>query len=530
MPTFAAIDIGSNSVRLKIASVERHRLKTLHEDREVVRLGESVFQTGVISPDAMANTIRALKRFQRAVQLHVVDKIRVVATSAMRDARNAAAFTAWVKSATGWQVEVISGLEEGRLIHLGVVTLEAGARGRCLLIDLGGGSCEITLSDQGRIREMVSLPLGAVRLQQEFLRSDPPEKQDIARLKQYIERELRRAERKMGNPRVSLVLATSGTAAALAEASAALAKLPAGKTLGKMLGKGVAIKRASRSKLSRTTIARSEDVRRLAEQLAKMSNAQRSAVPGIGPRRSEIIVGGALVYAHLLDRLGLKGFRYSPLGLGNGILEQMLAEVDLRASVHKKLETERWAGVLEVCRRYGVDQRKAEPICAHVVQLFDQLARVHDLPLEYRLWLQSAAMMQDVGKYMNHQGHHRHTQYIVAHSEIFGFSPEQRLIVSAIARYLGKSRPDPEDRPMRFVPVEEHVHVQRAVVLLRLAQALNQDRATAAIKLKINVFAKRVLLELQPPRGRADLEVWALKKEAPYFREVFRRELFVEVA
>src|SRR5580693_8935206 len=169
MPTFAAVDIGSNSCRLKIATVQQHRLKTLHEDREVTRLGESVFQTGAISPEAMAATIRALKRFHKAVQLHVVDKIRVVATSAMRDARNAPAFVEWVKSETGWNVEVISGLEEGRLIHLGVVSNERGARGRCLMIDLGGGSCEITLSDQGRIREMVSLPLGAVRLQQEFL-------------------------------------------------------------------------------------------------------------------------------------------------------------------------------------------------------------------------------------------------------------------------------------------------------------------------------------------------------------------------
>ena len=110
MPTFAAVDIGSNSCRLKIATVQQHRLKTLHEDREVTRLGESVFQTGVISPEAMAATIRALKRFHKAVQLHVVDKVRVVATSAMRDARNAAAFTEWVKSTTGWHVEVISGL------------------------------------------------------------------------------------------------------------------------------------------------------------------------------------------------------------------------------------------------------------------------------------------------------------------------------------------------------------------------------------------------------------------------------------
>src|SRR6201746_1620491 len=116
MPTFAAIDIGSNSCRLKIASLQMHRLKTLHEDREVTRLGESVFQTGVISPEAMASTISALKRFHKAIQLHIVDKVRVVATSAMRDARNAAAFTEWVKSATGRGVEGISGLEGGRLI------------------------------------------------------------------------------------------------------------------------------------------------------------------------------------------------------------------------------------------------------------------------------------------------------------------------------------------------------------------------------------------------------------------------------
>src|SRR5580692_7130508 len=261
MPTFAAIDLGSNSVRLKIATVHQHHLKTVHEDREVVRLGESVFQTGVISPDAMANTIRALKRFQKAVQLHVADKVRVVATSAMRDARNAAAFTAWVKSATGWQVEVISGLEEGRLIHLGVVTGEPGTRARCVLIDLGGGSCEVTLSDQGTIREMVSLPLGAVRLQQEFLRTDPPEKQDIARLKQYVDRELKKAERKMGIPRVRLVIATSGTAAALSEASVAMAKKAPAAKRGK-----VAVP---------SGVASVEGVRRLADRLAKMTNVQR---------------------------------------------------------------------------------------------------------------------------------------------------------------------------------------------------------------------------------------------------------------
>ncbi|HUZ05375.1 MAG TPA: hypothetical protein VMU62_08450, partial [Acidobacteriaceae bacterium] len=145
MTTYAAVDIGSNSCRLKIAGVQNHRLRTLHEDREVTRLGESVFESGMVSPEAMANTIRALRRFHKAVQMHAVDRLRVVATSAMRDARNQQAFLSWVHSATGWKVEIISGLEEGKLIHLGVVSNEPGARGRCLLVDLGGGSCEITL-------------------------------------------------------------------------------------------------------------------------------------------------------------------------------------------------------------------------------------------------------------------------------------------------------------------------------------------------------------------------------------------------
>ena len=363
MPTFAAIDIGSNSCRLKIATVHAHRLKTLHEDREVTRLGESVFQTGVISPEAMAETIRALKRFHKAVQLHVVDRVRVVATSAMRDARNAAAFTEWVKSATGWKVEVISGLEEGRLIHLGVVTHEVGARGRCVLIDLGGGSCEVTLSDRGRIKAMVSLPLGAVRLQQEFLQSDPPAKKDVARLKQYIDRELRTRGEEAG------------------DAAGGSGDCDFGDGGGAGGGERRMRTRARRRRRSGPGREIGVDgvhrghVRLLAERLAKMTNAEREAVPGIGPRRSEIIIGGALVYANLLERMGLKGFRYSPLGLRDGMLAQMLAEVDLRASVHQKIEEERWAGVLEVCRRYGIEQRKAEPVRQHVVQLFDALMR-----------------------------------------------------------------------------------------------------------------------------------------------------------
>src|ERR1700694_3655158 len=172
MPTFAAVDIGSNSVRLKIARLQAGRLRALHEDREVTRLGEGVFGSGFLTPDSIAETVKVLRRFHRATQQIVTDSVRVVATSALRDARNSQAFLEWVRSATGWRVEIISGLEEARLIHLGLVSSRRLDSASTLMIDLGGGSCELTVSSRGQIRDTVSLPLGAVRLTDAFLRQD----------------------------------------------------------------------------------------------------------------------------------------------------------------------------------------------------------------------------------------------------------------------------------------------------------------------------------------------------------------------
>jgi exopolyphosphatase/guanosine-5'-triphosphate,3'-diphosphate pyrophosphatase len=537
MPTFAAVDIGSNSCRLKIAKVVAHQLRMLHEDREVTRLGTSVFESGLISPESMAATIQALKRFQRAVQVHGVDKIRVVATAAMRDARNAAAFQAWVKAETGWTAETISGLEEGRLIHLGVMSGaeiagegKQGPRlgGRVLLADLGGGSCEITLSEKKRIRDTISVPLGAVRLTEEFLTEDPSPAEGLARMRRWIQRELRRAHRKIEPAGVKWMIGTSGTAAALSDACGV-----AGKSASQRIHKS-ASQRAGKSARSRVSdsagLVATKGVRRLATKLAKMTLAEREAVQGIGPRRAEIIVAGAEVFAELLESFGLDGFRYCPLGLRDGILAQMLAEQDARAKAHKEFEHERWESVLATARRYGVDPRQAEPVRAHAMQLFRDFKGLHELPVEYENWLAAAAVLQDTGKFINHQGHHRHTQYIVSSSEIYGYTQVQRTIVSALARYLGKSRPQPGDRALRNIPSDEHKHVHRAVVLLRLAVALNQDRASDVLRVRAKVYPKRVYLEVEPGRTGAELELWSLRKEAGYFRDVFGREFFAMLA
>src|SRR5438876_7977065 len=224
MPTFAAIDIGSNSVRLKIARLQGRRLHPIHEDREVTRLGEWVFKTGFLSPEAMAETVKVLRRFHRAAQRLAADTVRVVATSALRDARSSRAFLEWVRSATGWKVEIISGLEEARLIHLGLVSSLRVKASPVLMIDLGGGSCELTISNKGHIRETVSLPLGAVRLTNEFLRHDPPRKSELKRLRGFMTREVGRVVDRIVAARAKAVIATSGTAASLAGASHGLYK------------------------------------------------------------------------------------------------------------------------------------------------------------------------------------------------------------------------------------------------------------------------------------------------------------------
>jgi exopolyphosphatase/guanosine-5'-triphosphate,3'-diphosphate pyrophosphatase len=208
----------------------------------------------------------------------------------------------------------------------------------------------------------------------------------------------------------------------------------------------------------------------------------------------------------------------------------MLAEQDARATAHVEFERERWESVLATARRYGVDLKHAEPVRAHAVQLFRELQVLHQLPPEYESWLAAAALLSDIGKFINHQGHHRHTQYIVSSSEIYGYTQLQRTMISAIARYLGKSRPQAGDRALRNLPTEEHKNIQRAVVLLRLAVALNQDRASDVLRVAAKVYPKRVYLELEPGRTGAELELWSLRKEADYFREVFGRELFPTLA
>jgi exopolyphosphatase / guanosine-5'-triphosphate,3'-diphosphate pyrophosphatase len=509
MPTFAAVDIGSNSIRLKIAKVVRGRLQTLHEDREVTRLGESVFASQTLDPQAMASTMQVLRRFHRTVQEHAVDRVRVVATSALRDATNSRAFVDWVRTATGWKVEVISGLEEGRLIHLGILSSARIAHSSALLIDLGGGSCELTLSLDGHIDDMVSLPIGAVRLTQTFLRHDPPRKSELEQMRGTIQREVSRIRKRIAHARPQISIATSGT-------PAALASLHAAKVAGFNDSKPQTVPEAA--------------VVKWLKELSRRNLAQRQALPGIGPRRAEIIIAGAMVFAELMQLCHLRSFRYLPLGLRDGLLAQMMADYNGSAVMRERVESERHDALIAAAKHYGADLTFAQRIRNFARQLFRRLQQVHQLPPQYADWLEAAAMLHEVGAYINRSGRRRHTYYVIAHSEIFGYTPVQRRIIAAMARYVGKSLPSPSDRIIRFLPRADQINLPKAVALLRLARALDQGRRAAVRELQVRVHQDgRVRLMLKPnsPEGM-ELELWAVDKEKDYFETVFGRELLAE--
>src|SRR5258707_2008237 len=421
MPVFAAVDIGSNSVRLSIAELRRGRLVALHQDREVTRLGEGVFRDGNLDPQAMAQTLKVLRRFHRVVQSYAVERTRVVGTSALRDSNSARLFEEWVKTVTGWNLEIISGLEEGRLIHLGVVSNMRTPPPKLLLMDLGGGSCELTLSEKGHIKEIVTLPLGAVRLTQEFIHHDPPTKPELKRMHDFIVQEAANVSRKVTRAGVRAVIATSGTAAALAGAAQSL-------------------------RLTRSGSVSQAVAEKLAKRLAKMTDRQRAAIKGINPKRAQIIVAGAAVYAHVLYACGLKGFRYSPLGLRDGILAQMAAEYDRHTRSHKLLESDRWDILMTTSVRYRIDEDHADHVRKLALSLFDQTRSMHRLDKSFREWISAAAMLHEVGNYVNPAGRHRHTHYIISHSELFGFTPLQLAIIATIARFQGNSKPPLRDR------------------------------------------------------------------------------------
>jgi exopolyphosphatase/guanosine-5'-triphosphate,3'-diphosphate pyrophosphatase len=322
----------------------------------------------------------------------------------------------------------------------------------------------------------------------------------MRQLRSFIGREAGRVAGRIAGSKPKVVIATSGTAESLAAVCHAM----------------------YRTKSQRGMTVTRLQMRRIAKMLARLSLEERRKVEGIGLRRAEIVIAGAAVYFELLERYRLGGFRFSPLGLRDGLLAQMAAESDHATRSGRQIESDRRDSILAAVRHYRVDLEHADRVRETALHLFLELRAIHRLPAEYREWIAAAAMLCEVGDYVNRTGRHRHTYYIISQSEILGYTPQQRKIIAAIARYLGKSRPSPEDGPIKVLPPSDQKQIEKASLLLRLAWGLNLGRSGALKMTKVKIHEGSVDLTLVPKRPQnVDLELWAVEKETPYFREVF---------
>jgi exopolyphosphatase/guanosine-5'-triphosphate,3'-diphosphate pyrophosphatase len=505
MARYAAIDIGSNSIRMQAAeTAPGSPTRILASAREVTRLGESVFQTGRIGEEAMALASEVLSRLAAQYKALDVVGVRAVATSSARDARNQAEFLARASQAIGSPVEAISGREEARLIHAGVESRWPHPRERVLLIDIGGGSAEIIASENGRLVDAISKPLGAVRLRELFLAEDPPSARELHQMEDYIHGRLEGAVRRLGAGHWDRAIATSGTASAVA---CAINGVP----------------RSKRDQADRLR-ATAGQVHRLYAKLSRLSLPERRKVRGIGPRRAEIIVPGVCTLARILDEFHLPRLNYSAAGVRDGIIADLAARgigrelAALGREQRKELE--------RVCLRYGVSLKHVRKVAALASTLFHAFQPLHQLPPAWGKLLEAAAFLHDTGHYVNDQSHHKHSYYLVSNSDIYGFTRPELEFVANLCRYHRKSMPSSDHANLRALGNGERQALLLLIPLIRLADNLDRSREQRVESVECQVRNGQAIVRLVAS-GDVELEQWAAARVADAFRQAYGRSLTV---
>jgi exopolyphosphatase/guanosine-5'-triphosphate,3'-diphosphate pyrophosphatase len=508
MARYAAIDIGSNSIRMEAAEVVAGSPpRVLASERDVTRLGQSVFQHGRISQEAMELACSVLTRMAGVYRALDVVGVRAVGTASVRDARNQTEFVERASAAIGAPVEVISGREEARLIEMGVQSLWPQSHQRVLIVDIGGGSVEIIASEEGRMRDAVSKPLGAVRLHEIFLTDDPPAPRELHRMLDYIHERLAGVAHHFGPAPWDRVIATSGTAAAVV---CAIAGVPRPKR-----------DRADRMRAS------TAQVRKLAKKLSTLGLAERRKVTGIGPRRAEIIVPGIALLLTILEQFQARAVNYCAAGVRDGIIADLAARgigrelAELSREQRKELE--------RISVRFGVPVKHGRKVAALAGTLFNEFQPLHGLAPGYGKLLQAAAYLHDVGHYVNDQSHHKHSYYLVANSDMSGFTNRERGFIANLCRYHRKAMPAPDHGNHRILDAEERRALLLLIPLLRIADNLDRSGEQRIESIRCLLRDGQPAIALSSSAD-IELEQWAAGRAGAVFEHVYGRALAIAKA
>ncbi|WP_437596370.1 Ppx/GppA phosphatase family protein [Sorangium sp. So ce590] len=526
MARLAAIDIGSNAIRLRIVDVDPpalgafgagrepalaggsagahdaprfHPFRDVHGDRAPVRLGHDVFTKGRLESGVIGAACEALRRFRTAMDAAKVDRYRAVATSAAREAQNGDLFVERAAREAGVHVEVIEGVEEARLVQLAVCERVPLGERTALLVDIGGGSTELTLlRGRGAVFSR-SLPVGTVRMVETFLEDRRPVDAGHRRLlEEYIDRVMADATREIvellgEGSGVDLLVGTGGNIETLAD----LCPVSGAPVEGRAIDVAAMF--------------------RLLDDLVSKTPEERAQIYGLRPDRADTIVPAATILTRIVRTFAQPLIVAPGVGLKEGVLVDLAHTHFLGPDFRGEA-----AAVSDACtrlgRRYHFDEQHGALVARLAERLFDDLAPRHRLGQRDRILLRAAALLHDIGDFVRYEGHHKHSYYIIAHSDLMGLTPEERAIVANIARYHRKSPPSMDHDNFRALSRDARAKVKTMASILRIADALDREHRAKVVDVSGRIEGDTLVLGVQGAEDRA-LEEWTVVAKAGMLRD-----------
>jgi exopolyphosphatase/guanosine-5'-triphosphate,3'-diphosphate pyrophosphatase len=494
----SAIDIGSNSIRQIIADVSpTGAIRVVDEMKAAPRLGAGLYQRGKLGEIAIQAALVALTRMATLAKQLGVKRSEVVATSAVRDAENGEQFLQLVRGETGLKVRVLNGEEEARLAFRSALAhFDLGA-GRAVVMDIGGGSLELTLSADGLVERVISLPFGAIRMTERYL-NDGTKKKALRKLRKHVRAELR-DYLSARHWHAARIICSGGTFTSLAAIHLARSGMETAKTVH-----GTVISRV--------------DLEHIVDLLHNMSPEERQSVPGLNPARSDIIVGGLAVAAEVAARLEARELVVSSYGIREGLLLETAQVVPFPADPGEARER----SVRKLAERSHYEEPHSKHVQTLALQLFDSLGQRLGCAPEDRGLLADAALLHDIGYHISYEKHNKHSYHLIEHAELLGMTPAEQIIVANVARYHRGAEPKKKHENYGALDRAMRQTIKRLAALLRVADGFDRGHAGAVGEIKVRWMERALRLTAVPSRSNDNLrlELWGASRKSNLLAEV----------
>jgi exopolyphosphatase/guanosine-5'-triphosphate,3'-diphosphate pyrophosphatase len=505
----AAIDIGTNSIHMIVVEIRADlSYDVIDREKEMVRLGAGGLDGRALTPEAVHAALQVLSKFRRLAESHRVDEVIAVATSATREAENGGEFLRSITQQTGIRPRVISGTEEARLIHQAAVYGASLPGDTVVVIDIGGGSVEVTRGSGTTIDAARSFKLGVIRLTERFVKADPIDSKDQRKLVRHIDAEIGRYLDQIVRAGFDRVVGTSGTILSLGAVIAASEGRSPGATL-------------------RNRRITAKQLRRTRKDLSALDLEQRLRVPGLEPRRADLAVAGAILIDEIMRRLGAADITLSDLSLREGLILDYIARHRKEIAQADRYPDVRRRSVFELAERCNYWPEHAQQVARLSVALFDQTRAIHGLTDREREWLEYAAILHDVGVHISYERHHKHSHYLIKNGHLRGFEPEEIDAIALVARYHRQATPKRKHEDFGELKRRARRTVRTLAAILRLAESLDRSHAQIVSGLELHDRGDDDLLQIRAT-GDAELELWSAARHAAAFERLTGKPLRIE--